>query len=190
MEENQAVNSSHAQGAPEDKKRMDNKTIRWHLFDLSNDFKMLKQLFREQEVGFPTPEDEIVPVQRRIETAEEHLSYLAMELGCDPQCPPPQPMHPLYPLGEGRMSDAEYEQRKKTVDPVSRGEQEESLGGMYFRLCEQALQQGGLGAAEAVIATAMEDDVFRRIENEDDDVILFDDESWFDVGLCFHLHLE
>jgi hypothetical protein len=65
----------------------------------------------------------------------------------------------------------------------------ESTGGMYFRLCEQALQQGGLEAAEAVIAKAMEDDVYRRIENEDDDVILFHDESWFDVGLCFHLHL-
>jgi hypothetical protein len=82
---------------------MDIETIRWHLFDLSSDFKMLKQLFREQEVGFPTPEDEIVPVRSRIETAEEHLSYLAMELGCDPECRPPQPMHPLYPLGEGRM---------------------------------------------------------------------------------------
>jgi hypothetical protein len=120
---------------------------------------------------------------------ETHLGYLATELGCDPACPPPKEMHPLYPLGEGRMSDEEYEQRKKTVAPVSRREPEESMGGMYFRLCEQALQQGGTEAAEAVIAVAMEDDVIRRIENEDDDVILFNDESWFDVGLCFHFHL-
>ena len=191
MQENQVVNSSHAtQGAAEDNKPMDNETIRWHLFDLSSDLKMLKQLFREQEVGFPTPEDEIAPMQLRIETAEEHLSYLAIELACDPQCAPPHPMHPLYPLGEGRMSDEEYEQRKKTVAPVSRREPEESMGGMYFRLCEQALLQGGVEAAEAVIATAMEDDVIRRVESEDDDVILFSDESWFDVGLCFQLHPE
>jgi|SRR5450631_1010678 len=50
MKQNQAVNSSHAtQGAAEDKKRIDNETIRGHLFDLSSDFKMLKQLFREQD---------------------------------------------------------------------------------------------------------------------------------------------
>ena len=89
------------------------------------------------------------------------------------------------------MSDSEYEQRKKTgAGATAASAEPESMGGMYFRLCEQALQQGGLEAAEAVIATAMEDDVIRRIENEDDDVILFSDESWFDVGLCFHLHLE
>jgi hypothetical protein len=190
MQENQVVNSSHAtQGAAEDKKCMANETIRWQLFDLSSDIKMLKQLFREQEVEFPTPEDELVPM-RRIEGMEEHLSYLATELGCDPQCPAPQPMHPLYPLGEGRMSDEEYERRKKTVAPVSRREPEESMGGMYFRLCEQALLKRGLVAAETVIAKAQADDVYRRIKNGDDDVILFNDESWFDVGLCFRLHLQ
>jgi hypothetical protein len=100
MEENRVVNISQAtQGAAEDKKRMDNETIRWHLFDLSSDFKMLKQLFREREVGFPTPEYEIAPMQVRIEGAEEHLSYLAMELGCDPQCPPPQTDAPAISLG-------------------------------------------------------------------------------------------
>jgi len=80
----------------------------------------------------------------------------------------------------GAQTIARFRQQEST--------QPESMGGMYFRLYEQALKQGGLEAAEAVIATAMEDDVFRRIENEDDDVILFNDESWFDVGLCFHLH--
>src|ERR1700722_2072558 len=191
MEENPVVNISQApQGAAEDKKRMDNEKIRWHLFDLSSDFKMLKQLFREQEVGFPIPEYEIAPMQVRIETMEIHLADLAGELGCDPQCPPPQPMHPLYPLGEGRMSDEEYEQRKKTVAPVSRREPGESMGGMYFRLCERALLKRGLVAAETVIAKAQADDMCRRIKNGDDDVILFNDESWFDVGLCFRLHLQ
>jgi hypothetical protein len=100
-------------------------------------------------------------------------------------------MHPLYPLGEGQMSDAEYEQRKKAGSGATATSVEpESRGGMYFRLCERALQQGELEAAEAVIAEAQADDVFRRIQNGDDDVILFSDESWFDVGLCFHLHLE
>jgi hypothetical protein len=191
MEEKSVVDVSHAtQGAAEDNKRMDNETIRWHLFDLSSDLKMLKQLFREQEAGFPTPEYEVAPMQVRIKTMEIHLADLARELGCDPQCPPPQPMHPLYPLGEGRMSDAEYEQRKKNVAPVSRREPGESMGGMYFRLCERALHQGGLEAAEAVIAEAQADDVFRRIQNGDDDVILFHDESWFDVGLCLQLNLK
>jgi hypothetical protein len=88
------------------------------------------------------------------------------------------------------MSDEEYEQRKKTVAPVSRREPGESTGGMYFRLCERALQQGGLEAAEAVIAEAEADDMFRRIQNDDDDVILFYDESWFDVGLCLRLNLK
>jgi hypothetical protein len=185
-----SVTAAETQGAAEDRKRMDNENIRWHLFDLSSDFKMLKQLFREQKVGFPTPENEIVPMRWRIETMETHLDYLATELGCDPKCPPPKPMHPLYPLGEGRMSDAEYEQRKKTgAGAATEWVEQESTGGRYFRLYEQALQQGGLEAGEAVIAMAIEDDMFRRIQNGDDDVILFHDESWFDVGLCFHLHL-
>jgi hypothetical protein len=73
---------------------------------------MLAQLFKEREVGFPTPEDENVSPLAIIETTEEHLGYLANELGLDPLCPAPSREHlaECYPLGIGRMSDEEHDQ--------------------------------------------------------------------------------
>ena len=100
-----------------------NETLRWELFDLSNDLKMLKQLLREEEVGFPTPPDENVPVDLIIETAEEHLRYLAISLGLDHECPAPNREHlaDCYPLGEGRMTEEEYKNRKARVCGTGKG---------------------------------------------------------------------
>jgi hypothetical protein len=98
-------------------------TCRYHLFDLSSDLKMLKQLLREKEVGFPTPPDEDAEVDLIIWTAEEHLRYLAHALGLDPTFPAPAEIQHWvaagYPLGEGRMTDEEYKKRKTELKIAS-----------------------------------------------------------------------
>jgi hypothetical protein len=144
---------------------------------------MLEQLLKEKEVGFPTPQDEEVPLLMIIETAEEHLGYLASRLGQDPSCPPPKEMHPLYPYGEGRMSEEEYEQRrsKKPSEHVCYT----PIGEMYRKECAVALNRGDADAAEGIIAEARADNVTRQITAEGEDVLLFNDGSWFDIRLCF-----
>jgi hypothetical protein len=84
------------------------------LFDLSNDLKMLKQLLREREVGFPTPAEQARNPLEIVETAFEHMQYLFTSLEIDESCPQAEPGHfaPCYPLGEGRMSEEEYKRRK------------------------------------------------------------------------------
>src|SRR5437763_16130922 len=84
--------------------------ITTHLFDLACDIRMLRQLLREQEVGFPTPEDEAVNWESIVWTMREHLTYLALTINSDPRCPAPCSTGPFYPLGEGRMSDEEFKQ--------------------------------------------------------------------------------
>jgi hypothetical protein len=167
-----------------------NETLRWRLFDLACDLKMLMQLHIEQEVGFPTPEDEDVPPILIIETAEEHLRYLAVELGLDPSCPAPSREHlgDDYPLGEGRLSKTEYEDRRGKL-PTAHVEVEEELEGpLYFNKCSAALQRGDEDAAKAIIEEAAKDDVIRRILSDGEDVLLFADGSWFDVNLCLELY--
>jgi hypothetical protein len=73
---------------------------------------MLRQLLREQEVGFPTPEDEAVDWESIVWTMREHLTYLALTINFDPRCPAPCCTGPFYPLGENRMSDEEFKQRR------------------------------------------------------------------------------
>jgi hypothetical protein len=88
--------------------------VEWDLFDLNNDLKMIKQLLREREVGFPTPAEEDHDPLEIVETAFEHMRYLCNTLALDESCPPPEPEHfaTPYPLGNGRMSDEEYKKRK------------------------------------------------------------------------------
>jgi hypothetical protein len=158
--------------------------IRWCLFDLGSDLKMLAQLLKEKEVGFPTPEDENLSPLMIIETAVEHLRYLASAVGQDDTCPPPKEMHPLYPLGEGRMSKEEYEDRRGKLPPAHVEVEEELMGLMYFDRCSAALNRGDEDGAHAIIDEAAKDNVLRRILTDYEDVMLFDDGSWFDVNLC------
>jgi hypothetical protein len=91
-----------------------NENTQWYMFDLNNDLKMLQQLLREKEMGFPTPEEEDCNPLGLVETAFEHMRYLCASLEIDESCPPPEPGHfaRCYPLGEGRMSEEDYKRRK------------------------------------------------------------------------------
>jgi hypothetical protein len=93
-------------------------------------------------------------------------------------------MHPLYPLGEGRMSKEEYEDRRGKLPPAHVEVEEELMGLMYFDRCSAALNRGDEDGAHAIIDEAAKDNVLRRILTDYEDVMLFDDGSWFDVNLC------
>jgi hypothetical protein len=95
-----------------DEKRLEDCVLSGHLYDLACDLKMLKQLLREWEVGFPTPAEENVHPQSLIATAQEHLDYLCRHLDCFPALPS-HSVADCYPLGEGRMTEEEYKRRKR-----------------------------------------------------------------------------
>jgi hypothetical protein len=102
----------------------------------------------------------------------------------------------LVRLSGGEELDHEqYELVAQAVNDALRGP-EQSEGDVWFRECAIALNQGDEEAALEIIEQAEKDpgvlkviDTRYVINNDGEFVILFDDGSWFDVGVCWDTQL-